>query len=69
MTMLGSRRLVIWAAWLSCSVAFQVPCGRVGSRVGLRASQLEQLAEMTTLSIDTGDLDAVSYTHLRAHET
>lgn len=46
--------LVTWA------VAFQ-QSGRWDRTVSMRASQLAQLAEMTTLSIDSGDLDVIEH--------
>ncbi|KAH8099244.1 sedoheptulose-7-phosphate:D-glyceraldehyde-3-phosphate glyceronetransferase [Aureococcus anophagefferens] len=52
--------VLLLASLVATATAFTLPAPRRATAAALRASQLEQLAEMTTLSIDTGDLDVIA---------
>ena len=52
--------VLLLASLVATATAFTLPAPRRATATALRASQLEQLAEMTTLSIDTGDLDVIA---------
>ncbi|KAH8049811.1 sedoheptulose-7-phosphate:D-glyceraldehyde-3-phosphate glyceronetransferase [Aureococcus anophagefferens] len=52
--------VLLLASLVATAAAFTLPAPRRATATALRASQLEQLAEMTTLSIDTGDLDVIA---------
>ena len=52
--------VLLLASLVATAAAFTLPAPRRATAAALRASQLEQLAEMTTLSIDTGDLDVIA---------